>query len=84
MAIGFGSAPEKKVDETWTKEHGGRTYTFTKTRKGPDHFIYNCSRHIEGKTVTEDTSTGIVLDRELTHAEVESWKQFTDFMEGLT
>jgi hypothetical protein len=80
MAIGFSSAPEKIAD-TWNKEHEGRTYTFTKTRKGSHHFIYNCKRHYEDERFTGDSQTGVVLDHELTREEIERWPRFVAFME---
>jgi hypothetical protein len=79
MAIGFSAAPEK-IDETWTKEHCGRTYIFTKTRKGPHHFVYNCKRHHEDGRFTGESSTGVILDHELTRDEVERRPQFVKFM----
>jgi len=79
MAIGFSAAPEK-IDETWTKENAGRVFTFTKTRKGPHHFIYNSKRHHEDERFIGDSSTGVILDHELTREEVERWPRFVEFM----
>ena len=75
MAVGFSNEPEK-IDESWTREHRGRIYTFTKTKKGKHHFIYNCSLHVEDKTVTQDSSTGYLSDHELSRDEIEKRPQF--------
>lgn len=85
MAIGFSSAPEK-IDETWTKEYRGRTFTFSKARKGQEAFEYNCDLAFDDPTTsfTGNTRTGVVLSIDLTRAQVDSMKQFVDFMEGLS
>jgi hypothetical protein len=82
MAIGFSSTPEK-IDETWTKERAGQVFKFTKIKKGPHHFIYNCSRHYDDGRFVGDSSTGYVSDHELTRDEIEKRPQFVDFMNGL-
>jgi hypothetical protein len=81
MAIGFGNAP-KKIEE-WTREYRGHAFKFSKAKKGQHAFAYNCSRSFEDGTFTGDTSTGVILSTDLTRAQVESMKQFVDFMEGL-
>jgi hypothetical protein len=79
MAVGFSNEPEK-VDETWTVEHRRRTYTFSKTRKGRYHFLYNCSRSYETGSMKGDSQTGVVLDHELTRAEIEKLQRLLEFM----
>jgi hypothetical protein len=79
MVVGFSKEPEK-IDETWTKEYRGRTYTFTKTRKGSDNFIYSCSRSFQDEHFKGDSRTGVILDHELTREEVESSTRFVAFM----
>lgn len=82
MAIeGFSGGIPRDVDEEWTKEKNGRTFTFGKTRKSATHFVYYCQRSVGYATGTEDLSTGFELDRDLTHKETESWPQFVAFME---
>jgi hypothetical protein len=77
------SAAEKV--ETWTREYRGRTFRFSKDRKGQEAFGYNCSLAFDDPTTfTGETGTGVVLSVDLTRAQVESMKQFVDFMEGLS
>lgn len=81
MTIGFRIAPAKI--EEWTRDYCGSTFKFSKAPKGSS-FEYNCSKHFEEDKVTGDTTTGVVLEFDLTRAQVESMKQFVDFMEALT
>lgn len=84
LAIGFGNAPEKV--EEWIREYHGRTFTFSKTRKGQEAFEYNCGLALVDPTTsfTGNSRTGVVLSVDLARAQVESMKQFVDFMEGLS
>jgi hypothetical protein len=82
MTIGFGAGIPSEVTEKWTKVKNGITYTFAKVRKSPTHFVYYVQRDTSDGTFTGDCSTGLELDRDLTHEEVEKRQQFIDFLEA--
>lgn len=77
---GFGGGIPKEVNERWTKEQNGKSYTFGKQRKSPNHFLYYCQRDIESERFIQVSSTGFETDRDLTHEEIEQRQQFVDFM----
>jgi hypothetical protein len=81
MAVGFSKEP-KEIDEVWTKEHRGRTYTFTVTKYGPHRFDYGCQCALDYEKARADNWVGFTSDHRLTRDEVERRPQFLEFMNG--
>ena len=77
---GFSDGIPQDVDETWTKEKNGRTYTFGKHRESAKHFAYFIQRDTNSEGFTGGVSTGFETDRDMTREEVEQRQQFVDFM----
>ncbi len=79
---GFSGGIPNDVNERWTKEQNGTSYTFGKIRKSAKHFIYYCQRDSDSGRFIQISSTGFETDRDLTHDEAGQRQQFIDFMNG--
>lgn len=76
--IGFGQAPART--ETWEKKVGPYVFVFSKTRERENYFSVACRCTVEGGRFVTNSSVSYQTDRDVSRDEVESRKQFRDFI----